>query len=80
MKIKPDFCNFGKDHEKTKNWFYHSFEKRKFLSWTKIAGSSRKLPKGWETKVAHIIARVVNVERAQQKHNIIVPPVKDYNM
>ena len=50
------------------------------MSWTKIAGASRKLPKGLETKVAHIIARVANVQIAQQKHNIIVAPVKDDNM
>ena len=50
------------------------------MSWTKIAGASRNFPKGWETKVAHIIARVENVQRAQQKNNIIVPPVKYDNM
>ena len=50
------------------------------MSGTKISGASRKLPKGWETKVAHIIARVAKFQRAQQKHNIIVPPVKYENM
>ena len=63
-----------------KIWFYHSFKEQKYLSGTKIAGASRKLPKGWETKVAHIIARVANVQRVQQKHNISVPPFKDDNM
>ena len=50
------------------------------MSRTKTAGASRKLPKFWETKVTHIIACVANVKRAQQKHNIIVPPVKYDNM
>ena len=46
------------------------------MSWTKIDGAPCKLPKVWETKVAHRIAGVANVQRAQQKYNIIVPPVK----
>ena len=80
LKRKPDFCNYGKDHERMKNWFYHGFKKRKSLSWTKIAGASRNFPNGWETKVEHIIACVANVQRSQQKHNIIVSPVKYDNM
>ena len=66
LKIKPDFFNYGKEHERIKNWFYHGFKKRKKLSWTKIAGASRKLPKGWETKLAHIIEHAANIQRAQQ--------------
>ena len=26
LKIKPDFCNYGKYHERMKNWFYHGFK------------------------------------------------------
>ena len=52
----------------------------KGFSCTKIAGAPRKISKGWETKVAHIIARVSKVQIAQQKYNIIVPKVKDDNM
>ena len=66
LKIKPDFCNHVKYHERMKTWFYHGFKKRKILSWKKIAGASRKLPKVWETKLAHIIEHAANIQRAQQ--------------
>ena len=80
MKIKPDFCDYGKNKEKLKSWFYYGFKKRKNLSWTRISGASRKLPNGQEKKAAQIIERVARVQSEQHQENIIIPRVKDDNM
>ena len=60
-----------------KTWFYHGFTKRHQLSYTRVAGASRKLPNDWRDKMRHIIEHITNSQQWRHAGRNAVPPVLD---
>ena len=75
FKGGPAEKNYFKD---VKTWFCNGFVKRRKLSYTRIAGASRKLPSDWKEKVQNIIERVARSQQCKRVGNNAVPPTLDH--
>ena len=60
-----------------KMWFYQHFIRRNNLSYTRVAGASRKLPHGCKEKYLSITNRVTQSKMHQRKGRNLVPAVLD---
>ena len=60
-----------------KNWFYYGFKFRYNLRYVRLSGASRKLPKGWEGKVAEIITRVGRRQVSHLMEGLVIPAIQD---
>lgn len=63
-----------------KVWFYNGFCRRKNLSYTRIAGASRKLPSDWKEKQQRIIRSVAKSQTPRKEGHTVIPAVTDSRM
>jgi hypothetical protein len=63
-----------------KNWFYDGFCRRYNLSYTRVAGASRKLPPNWKELHGSIVARVAKSQTPRKEGHLVIPHVPDEQM
>ena len=60
-----------------KGWFYYGFKKRYNLSYTRVAGASRKLPSNWKELLESINRRVAKSQTPRKEGHLVIPAVPD---
>lgn len=81
IEIHPLFKGGRKNNPKffscMKTWFYKGFCRRYDLSYTRIAGASRKLPPNWRELQESIQRRVAKSQVERKEGYLIIPAVPD---
>ena len=80
MELDPTFIggiNNPSFFSHLNGWFFHGFCRRHKLSYTRIAGASRKIPYNWKALAENIIARVARSQTSRKEGHIVIPAVTD---
>ena len=84
LEINPLFkggrANNPKWFKCIKNWFYHGFCRRYNLSYTRVAGVSRKLPPNWKELHGSIVTWVAKSQTPRKEGHLVIHHVPDEQM